>query len=204
MNRLNIVRGLILISVSALYAQEEPPIPLVEDKLMMAIEASNPVEVGRFLIPGYGTDQKDRYVVKAREMTNQTFMDLSNSEWSDVKNLLTGIIKCSAAALFGYVGYSYHQGIFEVNMWKTADGETAPKWHAPVKEGPYAFCNFFYGVLGVSALYSLKEGLADFWSIYQRTERLETHHRALIVEALIQRLPEYTKGHCKEDISALQ
>ena len=177
MNKLNRVCGLILISVSVLYAQEEITIPLVEDKLMMAIEASDPNEVGRFLIPGYGTDQKDLYVIKAREVTNQTFMDLSNSEWSDVKNLFMGIIKCSAAALFGYVGYTYHQGMCKVQFWKKNEGDTEARLHDPIPDGPYAFHKFFYGVLGVSALYSLKEGLTVI-SLALSTNELDVkkHH----------------------------
>ncbi len=113
MNRSPIILlGIILAHVSLVYSQEENAVPLTEDKLMLAIEASNPVEVRKFVIPGYfiQADQKSRYRERAREVSNQTYIELNSYGLSDLAKIVSGFVKCSAAALFGIIGYKYYRG----------------------------------------------------------------------------------------------
>lgn len=112
MNRLHILLGIILVHASLVYAQEENGIALSTDKIMMAIEASNPAEVCHFIIPGYfiRADQKARYLAKAQEVSNQTYIELTSYGLSDLTKIVSGLVKCSAAALFGIMGYKYYRG----------------------------------------------------------------------------------------------
>ena len=106
MNRSYILLGIMLSQACPLYAQERSAVPLTDDKLMMAIEASNPAEVRRFVIPGYfiRADQKARYLAKAQEISNQNYIELTSYGLSDLTKIVGGIVKCSAAALFGMLG----------------------------------------------------------------------------------------------------
>lgn len=229
MNRSPIILGMILAQACSIYAQEENAVPLTEDKLLMAIEASNPIEVRHFVIPGYfiQADQKARYRARAREVSNQTYIDLHSYGLSDIKHVLSGLIKCSAAAFFGFLGYAYHhQSHFRVGTFKRgkkpvicldteytrdpayvdiADGWLGRRferiehydddiWH----ELPQAERTIFYTIVSLCALYSAKQGLSDFWAVIKRVERWKKHSDALVVEALIERLPECTNDVCPE------
>ncbi len=226
MNRLPILLGMILAQVCSLCAQEENAVPLTEDKLMMAIEASNPVEVRNFVIPGYfiQADQKARYRARAQEVSNQTYCALHSCGLSDIKHVLSGLIKCSAAAFFGFLGYAYyHQSHFKIGGVKrdkipvfcfdteyTRDPDIEDGWigrtverieHCDVDvwcELPRLERTIFYTIVSICALYSAKQGLNDFWSVIKRVERWKKHSDALVVEALIERLPECASDVCPE------
>jgi hypothetical protein len=197
MNKLYILQGLILIATCSVYAQEEKPFALAQDRIMKAIENSDVDEVSYFLNPRYfvSKEQKELYLARAREVSNQAYIDHSGYGLSDFVNVVSGLIKCSAAALFCGIAYEYGQEVVTIQVYTKGQWfEARPHVSVDGRREMSQFAKFFYGVLGVLALYGAKQGLTDFSSVYKRTDRLKRHRDALAVEALIARLPEWKEN----------
>jgi hypothetical protein len=168
-----------LLTGALLSASEGEPIPFAEDRIMAAIIAMDPVKTSQFLMPGFFVSEKQRreYILAARKVTNETFMELDQYGFGDIACLLSGITKTVlGAGTLWYIVPEFLKNSPQVPTDIAGTQEIAKK--------------ISVGLCGLCAVALGMQDLSMFGTMYQR---YVDHHNALAVEAIIQRLPVCTE-----------
>ncbi len=177
-----------------------------DDKLVETIENCDPEGLRDLLIPGYlmSLDAKNKYVKLAQEITNQTYAELHQFKLKDIggciKALAYGALGSSFLALAADYCILKKLGIKEFLLRWGRFGFTYGPPQAPV-EGQTAEPaiserdeTIFGGSLAAFGLYFFGKSLSLFHRVITKQNRVKTHHDALTVEAMIQRLPAFDNG----------
>lgn len=178
-----------------------------EDKIVEAIEASDPDALRGLIIPGFliRLEDKKRYVALAHSVTNRTHAELQKFSLSDVARSAKGLFYLGLGGTFGLLGGEFFTG------WKadiplpgqgTIKIELVPNEGAPkqVVGDANAHKKFLIGkqsivgTFGALGVYFTGKSLGLFHDVLTKKSRLTTHNNALTVEAIILRLPAFDNG----------
>lgn len=181
------------------------------DKVVDAIEASDPEAVRDLLIPGFliRLPEKKRYVALAQEITNNTHALMHKFSTSDLFDGAKGLAYLGFGAALGYFGLDYWAAkrkwrfMWEFGNFKLAikagdakDSDGATKSDAGAQDNgeisPFSD-KVIVGILCALGTYFTARGLETFHNVLTKKKRVDVHNNALTVEAIIQRLPAFDK-----------
>lgn len=170
-----------------------------EEKIVEAIENSDPEILRDLLIPGFliSIDTKNKLIKLAQEVTNTTHSQLHSFEFFDIVNFFKGALYAGLSVSFGYLAFDYLADARDLREFlsnfsfmnfskkaRTSHGREA----GPLEK------KIFIGCLASLGAYFGAKSLGTFNRIITNHGRLETHYNALTIEAIIQRLPAFDNG----------
>ncbi len=167
-----------------------------DERLVEAIEGSNPEELRDLLIPGYlmSLDAKSKYIKLAQETTNRTHSQLHQFHFSDLGSCIKGVFYGGLGAGFAYLGLSSLLSNSDFRAWKAKLGSFSISF-GPGDSGGDALDNkVFIGTLLALGTYFSGKSIGIFNSVLTKHDRLKEHHNALTIEAIMQRLPAFDNG----------
>lgn len=180
-----------------------------EDKIVDAIEASDPDILRGLIIPGFliRLEDKKRYATLAHSVTNRTHTELQRLCFSDLYRTAKGMLYLVAGGVFGFLAAG---NVADKSVWNAlfnnaqgrikiifeADGGEARELAGAAQPEKKSFISKerVAGVLGALSLFFVGKSVGLFHDVLTKKSRLEKHNNALTVEAIILRLPAFDNG----------
>ena len=204
MKRISLIVLLIISYSSAVWCAPENVCSVQDkDKIVEAIEASDPDMLRAHIIPGclIRLEDKKRYVDLAQKITNRTYAELN-------KFGISQLFTCSKGLFYLGLGFfcgldmaliaKDHTGpiitLFDTLSLGTRETSKTDVDARIVYADWSARKEVRLGLLGAIGLYFSAKGLGLFHDVLTKRNRLTAHNNALTVEAIIQRLPAFDNG----------
>lgn len=168
-----------------------------DDQMIDTIKKIDPDNLSQLLIPGFffRAEQKERYLSVAQEMTNRTYKELHSYSLGDFVRFFKGTTKLGLSGLSVYAGYRYHKKHWDISRWSVESYKASRQIIGQDLTDKYHRAGVYAG-LGILAWYMLGDGFSDLSNVFNKRYRLERHRKALVNEAIIQRLPVCDATSC--------
>lgn len=183
---------------------------LKDDKMVDAINDSDPEKVRQLIIPGFliRLEDKKSYAAIAHEKTNETHAAARSFSFSDFWLLGKGAAYLGLGALFAWKTVLKANISFDtfkkplakllakigIPIGEPKDEPEQPAAEPASNEEKSSLTKFKTGLLGSLAVYFGYKGLSTFNDVLTHEVRTKAHKNALIIEAMIQRLPAFDNG----------